>query len=126
MPKLREESTGGGDLTWLGSLHGTGEARTVTVLRSSLTAGTHYPEGVLRAGQPLAIVAGKAVPYNAAGTDGSQILAGFLLRAEKVVGDKNFAVPLLDHGRIRLARVQALTGVTVAANVANTGQFVFI
>lgn len=121
---VRNESFGAGDQTWLGSAHGTSSARTVTINRSALTKATHFPENRLKSGFPLALVAGKCVPYNAAGSGGTEVLAGFLFTDQSVKdtgGD--IVAPLLDHGRIRLSKLPVAG---VLATATTTGQFVFV
>lgn len=108
MPRLSSESIGTGDQSWLGSTHGIGNARTETIDISAFTAGTHYPNGYIPSGTPLAIVGGLAVPYDVTVgvTTGAGILAGFLLTDQKVVGGTvDFAAPVLDHGRVVVAKV---------------------
>lgn len=107
MPRLRTEVAGSGNLAWLGSTHAIGNARTETVNVSAFTAGTHYPNGFLPSGIPVAKVAGLLVPYDAteATVSGAGILAGHILFDQAVVGSANFAVPLLDHGRVNAAKV---------------------
>ena len=46
--------TGPGNPGWLGSAHGTDATRTVTLDASKFTAGTHYPNGFIRGGTPVA------------------------------------------------------------------------
>lgn len=102
MPKLRTETFGGGDQSWLGSTHGIANARTETVDISTFTAGTHYPNGYIPSGTPVAKVGGVLVPYVAteATVTGAGILAGHILTDQPVVGTQDFAVPLIDHGRV--------------------------
>lgn len=119
----RTETFGAGDQSWLGSAHGTSSCRTVTITRSTLTEGTHYSNGQLKSGFPVAIVANKAVPYASGGTGGTNVLAGFIFTDQSVkVGGGDIVAPLLDHGRIRLSKLPA----TVAATATTTGQFVFV
>lgn len=107
MPRLKTETLGSGDLSWLGSAHGIRNARTVTLNLSAFTAGTHYPNGYIPSGTPLAVVGGLAVPYTSAEatTTGAGVLAGHLLTDQRVVGSGNFSAPLLDHGRVKAAKV---------------------
>lgn len=107
MPRLSSETFGGGDQSWLGSSHGIRNARTETIDISAFTAGTHYPNGYIPSGTPVAIVAGLAVPYDvtAATTTGAGVLAGFILTDQKVVGSTDFAAPIIDHGRVNVAKV---------------------
>lgn len=120
MPKLRTESYGGGDQSWLGSMRDVTSARTVTIDRTSLTQDTHYPDGYVRSGTPLALVDGKAVPFNAAGSGGADVLAGFLLTDQAVIGAGDLPCPLLDTGRIRVSRLPAAFTRPVAGKDATT------
>lgn len=107
MPHLKTETFGGGDTSWLGSTHGIGNARTVTVNYSTLTANTHFPNGFIPSGTPFAIVSGLAVPYDvtAGTTTGAGIIAGFCLFDVAVSGTANFPIALLDHGRVKVSKV---------------------
>lgn len=110
MPKLRSETYGAGDQSWLGSSHGINECRTETLDISAFTLATHYPNGYIPSGTPVAKVAGLLVPYDvteATVTNGG-ILAGHLFTDQVVIGTDDFAVPLLDHGRVKVAKVAAL------------------
>jgi len=103
---------GGGNFSWLGSRRGVSTARSVTLSDAAFT-------GDVASGTPVAIVGGVAVPYNSAGSDGSQVLAGFILGDHAVTGDT--AAPLLDHGRV----IKANLPVAFTAP-ANAGSFVFV
>lgn len=107
MPRLKTETVGTGDQSWLGSSHGIHECRTEILDVSAFTAGTHYPNGYIPSGTPVAKVAGLLVPYTSAEatTTGAGVLAGFLFTDQKVEGTNDFGVPLLDHGRVRSAKV---------------------
>lgn len=127
---VRTETFGAGNLSWLGSKRGTNECRTITIKRSALTKNTHYPDGTLKSGFALAKISDsgkeKYVPYNSAEDDGTEVLAGFLFTDQQVRdtgGD--IVAPLLDAGRIKLAKLPA-TSPTVAATATTTGQFVFV
>lgn len=106
MPKLVEEVFGSGDQSWLASTHGIANCRTETVDISAFSKATHYPDGYLRSGQPVAKVGGVLVPYDAteATVTGAGILAGHLF-TDQPVGAADFAAPVLDHGRVKVARV---------------------
>lgn len=80
------ETFGQDDQTWLGSMHGTDTARTITLDTSTFTKNTHYPSGYLLSGLPLGKITatGKYGPYNNAASDGTETLAGFLLGAVRV------------------------------------------
>lgn len=120
MPKLRTESLGAGDQSWLGSTHGIHNARTEVINVSAFTAGTHYPNGFIPSGTAVAIVAGLLVPYDKteATTTLAGILAGHILTDQPVVGTVNFAAPLLDHGRVRASKVPYNNTFTFVAPVA--------
>jgi hypothetical protein len=107
MPRLKSETFGSGDQSWLGSAHGIRNARTVTIDISAFTAGTHYPDGYIPSGTPVAIVSNLAVPYDKTEgtTTGAGILAGFILTDQPVVGTADFPAPLLDHGRVIVSKV---------------------
>ena len=127
MPRLRTETFGGGDFTWLGSTHGIGNARTETLNTSAFTKATHYPDGYIKSGTPVALVAGLLVPYDAtpAAEAGAGILAGFVLTDQAVVDPAaKIAVPLLDHGRVKTSKLPvAFTAPTGAKRGETT--FVF-
>lgn len=107
MPKLRTETFGAGDQSWLGSDHGIGNCRTETVDISAFTKGTHYPNGYVPSGTAVAKVGGLLVPYDKteATVTGAGVLAGHLFTDQPVVGDADFAAPLLDHGRVIAAKL---------------------
>ncbi|MGH1563040.1 hypothetical protein [Mumia sp. DW29H23] len=128
MPRLKTETIGAGDLSWLGSNHGIANARTELLDISAFTAGTHYPNGYIPSGLPVAKVGGVLVPYDATeGTvTGAGVLAGFVLTDQPVVGTNDFAVPVIDHGRVVSAKLPvSFTPPTAAAKSAAT-TFVFI
>jgi hypothetical protein len=123
MPRLKTETFGGGDQSWLGSTHGIANARTEVLDISAFTAGTHYPNGHIPSGLPVAKVGGVLVPYDATEgtTTAAGVLAGFVLTDQKVEGTADFAVPLLDHGRVISAKLPiAFTPPTAAAKRAAT------
>lgn len=107
MPRMQTENYGSGDTTWLGSTHAINSARTEMLDVSAFTAATHYPDGYIPSGTPVAKTGTGLVPYDAteATVTGAGILAGFVLFDQKVVGAYDFAVPLIDHGRVKVAKV---------------------
>lgn len=117
MPRLVSETFGAGDQSWLGSSHGIHECRTETVDISTFTANTHYPDGYIKSGTPVAEVGGVLVPYviTEGTTTGAGVLAGFIFTDQPVVGTGDFAVPLLDHGRVKAAKVPYASFVAPAA-----------
>lgn len=123
MPRLKIENVGGGDMSWLGSDHGIANGRTEIVDISAFTAGTHYPNGYLPSGTPVAKVGGVLVPYDATEgtTTGAGVLAGFILTDQAVVGTADFAAPLIDHGRVKVAKLPvSFTAPAAAAKRAAT------
>lgn len=128
MPKLRSETFGSGDFSWLASDHGIWQGRTETVDISAFTAGTHYPDGYLPSGTPVAKVGGLLVPYDKTEgtTTGAGVLAGHILGDQQVVGTQDFAVPLLDHGRVKAAKVPNSFVAPVAAAKKAATTFVYI
>lgn len=67
MPKLRTESFApGGDFRWLRSDHGIWNGRTESLDIGAFVAATHYPNGYIPSGYPVALVGGQLVPYAAA------------------------------------------------------------
>ncbi|WP_280430030.1 potassium transporter [Nocardia brasiliensis] len=117
----RRESLTSGDQSWIASKHGTDSARTFTI---DVTASAgKISQGRIRSGEPFAIVGGLGVPYNAAGSAGTNVLAVFLLTDQPVTaGAGNVVAAGLDHGRIRVSRLPS----PVAADATTTGQFIFV
>lgn len=124
MPRMKTETTGGGNQSWIGEgAHGIADGRTEVLDISTFTAGTHYPNGFIPSGLPVAKVGGVLVPYDA--TEGTVtnagILAGFVLTDAPVVGTADFAVALYDHGRVITAKLPiAFTAPAAAAKKAAT------
>lgn len=77
------ESFGQDDQSWLASAHGTDTARSITLDTSAFTSGTHYPNGYFPSGLALGKITatGKYGPYSNAASDGTEVLAGFLMTA---------------------------------------------
>jgi hypothetical protein len=107
MPRLKSETFGAGDQSWLDSTHAMRNSRTEVIDISAFTAGTHYPNGFIPSGTPLAKVGGMMVPYTSAEgtTTGAGIFWGHLLTDQPVVGTVDFAAPVLTHGRVKSAKV---------------------
>ena len=128
MPRLKTETFGGGDLSWLGSTHGIANARTEILDISAFTANTHYPNGYIPSGLPVAKVGGVLVPYDASESTvtGAGILAGFVLTDQAVVGTADFGVPLLDHGRVIAAKLPISFTAPAAAAKRSATTIVFV
>lgn len=100
--KMTKESYGGSKLSWLGSRHGVENARTVTIDRTKLAAGV-VTAGVVLAGTPLAKSGAKVAPYTG---DEAEEFVGFLLTDQAVkAGGGDIVAPLLDHGRVIVAKL---------------------
>lgn len=125
---IRTETFTQDDQSWLGSAHGTDMARSITLDTSAFTSGTHYPGGFFPSGLPLGKItaSGKYGPYNDASSDGTEVLAGFLLspvRAPSVsTVDPQGALHI--HGVV----VEAKLPVAVNANGKTdlAGRFIFV
>ena len=122
MPRMTTQTFGGGNQSWIGAgAHGIGDARTEVLDISAFTAGTHYPNGFIPSGLPVAKVGGVLVPYDATEgtTTGAGVLAGHVLTDQPVVGAADFGVPLYDQGRVVSANLPiAFTPPTAAAKKA--------
>lgn len=132
MPRFKSETFAANDRSWLGSLHGLASARTETLdVTVGFVAGTHYPDGYLKSGLPLGKVTatGKVGLYDSAAVDGRNTLIGFLA-TEQVVGTPgasatgSFAVPVLDHGRVKVAKLPI--AFTAPAAASDKTQIVYI
>ncbi|WP_336790451.1 potassium transporter [Gordonia malaquae] len=114
----RTESFGAGDQSWLGSRHGTDVAKTVTLAPAAWSA--KIVDGRIKSGEPYAMKAGLAVPYASGASDGTEVIAGFLLTDQSVDAARgNIAAPGVWHGRIILSKLPS----TVAASAKQSGQF---
>lgn len=129
MPRLTSETFGGGDQSWLGSAHGIANARTETIDISAFTAATHFPNGFIPSGMPLAKVGGLMVPYDptAGKVDGAGVLAGHLFTDLKVAGALDLSAPVLDHGRVKTPKIVAiLANFAAPAAAKNATTIVYI
>ena len=121
MPGLKTTTYGAGDYSWLLNTHGLNAGGQGVLDISAFTAGTHYPNGFIPSGLPVAKVGGVLVPYDAteATTTGAGVLAGHVLTDQPVVGAADFGVPLYDQGRVVSANLPiAFTPPTAAAKKA--------
>ena len=73
MPKLRSESFGSGDLTWLASDHGMFNCRTLT-LDAATFAEIQSTYGKVPSGSPVVVADGKVSPYTGSGDFAGHIL----------------------------------------------------
>ncbi|CQD15743.1 potassium transporter [Mycolicibacterium conceptionense] len=115
---IRSESVGAGDQSWLGSRHGTETPRSATLNPTAWTSKT--TNGVIKSGEPFALASGLAVPYASGASDGTEVIAGFILTDTSVVsGAGNVTFPYLRHGHIILSKLPS----TVAATAKTSGLF---
>lgn len=115
------------DPSWLGSAHGLDSTQTVTLDVSKFTAGTHYPDGAILGGNPIAKVTATGLygPYTTADTTtGLGVLAGFLVGTKQVNGQTKLVAAMLTHGAVRTARLPFPVDATGIADVAGTIRFV--
>ena len=119
--------TGPGNPGWLGSAHGTDAPRTVTLDVSKFTAGTHYPDGFIRGGTPVAKITAtkKYGPYTPAdSTTGLGTLVGFVYGNFPIDGQANVVAAVLDHGKVREDRLPIAIDADGKTDVAGRIQFV--
>ncbi len=112
MPRLKTETFGSGDQTWLASDHAIGNAHTGTIHLSAFTAATHYPNGYLPSGLIVNIAnLGAIAPFT--GTEGGKL--GFVLFNQPVVGSGDFAAAVIWHGSINKANLPVTTNLPATA-----------
>jgi len=77
---IKSETFGADDPSWLASRDGLGSLRSITLDLSAFTKNTHYPDGFLKSGLPLArrTADGLYVPYDTSGSGGADVLDGHL------------------------------------------------
>lgn len=128
---LSSETWGVDDQTWLGSAHGNDMGRSITLVTSAFTAGTHYPGGFFKSGIPLALYTsgvnvGKWGPYTPGATDGTQTFVGYLLAAVPAprTAGQDVQGALLDHGRIVEAKLPI--AIDSAAKTAAAGRIWYV
>ncbi|MFJ9740821.1 head decoration protein [Streptomyces sp. NPDC101166] len=121
------EGFGQDDQSWLASAHGTDNARTITLDTSAFTSGTHYPNGYFPSGLALGVITatGKYAPYNNAASDGTEVLAGFLLTAVDApsVNTIDPQGALLWHGAVLAAKLPIAVDSAGKADVAGYIKF---
>lgn len=110
---IRTESFGAGDQSWLASSHGTASAKSASLDPTAWSAKV-TADGRIKSGEACAVVSGLAVPYNSAGSGGTNVLAGFVLTDQSVrTGGGNITFPMVWHGRVYSSKLPS----TVAAGV---------
>ena len=129
MPGLRSDTFGTGDQRWLGSTHALYNARTETLNVPAFNAATHYPDGYIPSGTPVALVGGLLVPYDGTEgtTTGAGVLAGFVKIDVRIFPDDDRTpAALVDHGRIRTGFVPGNFVAPAAAAKRGATTFIFI
>lgn len=120
------------DHSWLGSAHGTEATDSIVLDLSLFTAGTHYPNGYIPSGMPVAEVTavganqGMYGPYNGALANGQQTNTGHLFTSIPVTaGQTRAAAARFTHGKVRVANLPANHGLDAAgqADVAGFIQY---
>lgn len=126
------ESFGQDDQSWLGSAHGTDATRSITLDRSTFTAGTHFPNGYFLSGIGLGKITstGKYGPYNNASSDGTETLVGFLFCAVGAgTTDVDPVAAILRHGVVIQSKLPVSLGdstAIAAAKVDVAGRIDFV
>lgn len=119
---VRTETFGQDDQRWIGAAHGIDLARSITLDTSAFTAGTHYPDGYIKSGTPLARITATGLygPYDNAGAGGLEVLAGFLLTPTKpgAVAATDVGGALYEHGRVVEANLPIAIDAAGKADVA--------
>lgn len=123
----------GDDQSWLGSRRGTETPQTCTIVTSTLTANTHYPNGYVLSGMPLGKFTsggniGKFGLLNTAASDGSQTLWGYLLTAQEVLDPtQNITASLIEYGRIKLYNLPSIYSSLITSGVQSANpRFVYV
>lgn len=111
---------------WLGSEHGTDAPRGITLDVSKFTQATHYPDGYLVSGLPIAEITASGLYglYDGSATDGRQNLAGFLFTGVEVVDHRGrvstkVGGSMLVHGFVRTDRLPVTVDAAGLADVAS-------
>lgn len=109
MVNISPQAAGGpvtDDPSWLYSDHGINENLTATLDISLFTPETHFPDGFIPSGTPLAkqTSSGKYGPFTSGGSGGLQTLVGFLYAPLEVTNDLGSAASVvgavLTHGTV--------------------------
>lgn len=112
---FKKVDTPADDLTWLGSKHAVGDARTVTIDGTKLA---EYADGYIPSG--IALTERADGLYEPATSPGQ--VAGFLLTHQRHVAG-NIVAPMLDHGRVIAAK---LPDQSVEATAINSPHFIVV
>ena len=121
MPRLRTETFGAGDQSWLGSAHGIADCRTETLDVSAFTANTHYPNGYIPSGTVLGRVTATGLlgPYDDDAVDGRAVAVGHLFSSITVnVGSTKVGCAYLVHGFVGRSKLPFATDATGGLDTA--------
>jgi len=103
---LTTDTFGQDDQSWLASAHGTDTGRTITLDLTTLTAGTHYPNGYLKSGYALKKLGSGKYGLFSVGDESGAVIAGHLLTAVKIpTGATKVAGALMWHGAVVTAKL---------------------
>lgn len=130
---IETTSSGGSDLRWLASSHGTDTAQPGT-LDLDLVYAAPNVYGIIPSGIAVGKVTatGRYGLFDEAATDGREVLAGFVLAdvntftsLKQTFPSKKAAFALLQHGLINTARLPFVAHRTIDSDTVTTGSFVF-
>ncbi|SDD41273.1 potassium transporter [Auraticoccus monumenti] len=120
MPRMKSETIGGGDQSWLASDHGITNCRTSVLDVSAFTKATHYPNGYFPSGLEVNVASESAVkPWTGAATE----KLGFLFTDQSTDGTADIPAPILRHGMVKTARLPVAH---VAPTAGDASGFTFI
>lgn len=133
MPRMKTETWGVGNFTWIATSHGLEHNRGVVLRIAAFTEATHYPDGFIPSGTPLGIDAnGDAVPWapdatvtNADATVSpapEATLRGHLFTdqgIDKKSPDTHLNVPLYYHGSVYVNRIAGFTAPVASKDATN-------
>ena len=103
MPKMKTETFGPGDLSWIGP--DSAKAGRTEWLDSADAAFTAKAvNGVIPSGTPLALVSGQLKPYDKDASTDAGILIGFLY-TDQPTGVGNIGVAVFDQGRVNTTKL---------------------
>jgi hypothetical protein len=124
---VKTETWTGDDQSWLAANHGTDFARSITLDSSAFTPNTHAPNGFYPSGLALGKITATGLygPYTPAASDGTDVLAGFLLTPTKAaaVNTTDVGAALFEHGRVVEANLPIAIDANGKADVAKTISF---
>lgn len=116
------------DRSWLGSAHGTQNARPITLDGDTFLA--TFADGIVPSGVVLGIITATGLygPYDDAAGDGREVARGHLYSTVEVAagatGDAGAA--LFEHGRVYTPNLPTGHGLNAAARVDLRGQIIYV